>query len=178
MKNLVRIASLLLLVATFLALGSTAAIAQTLYNNGAPNGNDAWTINFGYWVEDSFTLASASTVTGINFAAWLYPGDIVQSVKWTIFSAGAGAGPGGLIMRSGTATVLTSGLSCGTGCLEEAFFPPGVQLPVGTYYLRLEKAVVTNGDPAYWAESGGASKAYQNTVGSIPSESSQVFGTQ
>lgn len=176
MKTRIRFASLFLLIATFLALGSAAAMADTVvYNNGAPNGNDAWTINFGFWVEDSFTLTTPGDLTGINFAVWLFPGDVVQTVEWTIFPAGAGAGGGGPMMRSGTATVLTSGASCGTGCLEEYFSLPSLHLPAGTYYLRLQNAKVTNGDPAYWAESGGPSRALQITVGSIPSESFQVI---
>jgi hypothetical protein len=175
MNKRICFASLFLLIATFLVLGSAAAMADTVvYNNGAPNGNDAWTINFGFWVEDSFTLTTTGNLTQINFAAWLIPGDVIQTVRWTIFSAGAGAGGGGPILRSGTA-VVTSGASCGTDCLEETFSLPSLHLTPGTYYLRLQNAVVTNGDPAYWAESGGPSKAYQSTAGSIPSESFQVI---
>jgi len=173
MKTHLRFASLFLLVATLLILGSTAAMAgnTVVYNNGAPNFNDAWTINFNYWVEDSFTLAQAGNLTRINFAAGLFPGDKIQSVQWTIFSTGTTHG----FMRSGTATVSSLG-SCGTDCEEESFALPNLQLPAGTYFLRLQNAVVPTGDPAYWWESGGASKAYEsNQVGTIPSESFEVI---
>ena len=172
MKNHVRFASLLLLIATLLAFGSTAAMAGTVvYNNGVPNGEDAWTINFGFWVEDSFLLTHSTTLTQVEFAAWLFPGDALTKVQWTIFPAGAGVG----MMHTGTANVFGLG-ACGTNCEEESFSLPSLTLPAGTYYLRLQNAVVTNGDPAYWAESGGKSTAYQGTtVGTIPSESFQVI---
>ena len=52
-----RIASLSLLA---LCLAVVPAVAQTdLYDNGPTNGTvDAWTINFGFIVSDSFTLGS------------------------------------------------------------------------------------------------------------------------
>ncbi len=46
------------------------------YEDGPINGTtDAWTINFGYVVSDTFTVPSNSTaVTGFDFGAWEYPG--------------------------------------------------------------------------------------------------------
>lgn len=45
----------LLAIATLLAL---PAAAQIVYENGPINGNtDAWTINFGFVVADSFTIS-------------------------------------------------------------------------------------------------------------------------
>jgi len=50
-----RVASLLLL-ALYLTLAVVPAMAQTVYSNGPINGTtDAWTINFGFVVSDSFT---------------------------------------------------------------------------------------------------------------------------
>ncbi len=48
-----RIVSLSLLA---LCLAAVPAMAQTVYSNGAINGTtDAWTINFGFVVSDTFT---------------------------------------------------------------------------------------------------------------------------
>ncbi len=60
-----RIASLLVLC---LALASPA-ISQTVYSNGPINGNtDAWTINFGFIVSDTFNVVnSGTTITGGSF---------------------------------------------------------------------------------------------------------------
>src|ERR1017187_656925 len=71
-----RIASLVVLC---LALAVIPASAQTLYSNGPINGTtDAWTINFGYIVSDSFALGTASTVTGFDFGVWEFPGDVLS----------------------------------------------------------------------------------------------------
>ena len=73
-----RISSLSLLTLC-LMLAAVPAVAQTVYNNGPTNGNtDAWTINFGFVVSDNFNVTSnGTTITGANFAMWLYPGDIL-----------------------------------------------------------------------------------------------------
>jgi hypothetical protein len=64
------------------------ALAQNdLYDNGPTNGSiDGWTINFGFAVSDTFNLTSNSTVNGVNFAAWLIPGDVLESVNIAITS--------------------------------------------------------------------------------------------
>src|SRR5579863_7474106 len=80
-----RIASLSLLA---LCLAVVPATAQVLVNNGPINGTtDAWTINFGFIVSDSFSLGSASTVTGLAFGAWVFPGDTLQSAEVSITSS-------------------------------------------------------------------------------------------
>ena len=54
-----RIASLSLL-ALCLTLAAVPAMADTVYDNGPINGNtDAWTINFGFIVSDTFTTGGA-----------------------------------------------------------------------------------------------------------------------
>ncbi len=55
----------------------------------------------------------------------------------------------------------------------------------GTFYLNLQNAVIPNGDPVYWDENSGSgchstgcpSQAYQNAVGTIPSEAFEVIGS-
>src|SRR5579871_3022399 len=76
---------LLLALCLFVALTGSA---QTLYENGPINGEtDAWTINFGFVVPDSFTISTgSSTITGLSFGAWLSPGDVLQSVEVAITS--------------------------------------------------------------------------------------------
>src|SRR5208282_178345 len=52
------------------------------YENGPVNGTvDAWTINFGYVVSDSFTGGS---VTRFDIGVWEFPGDVMTSVQWSI----------------------------------------------------------------------------------------------
>src|SRR5271167_1455694 len=91
-----RIASLTLLC----LLAAATASGQVLYDNGPANGTvDAWTINFGYIVSDTFTLLNNSTVGGFDFGVWEFPGDTLTSVDWS-FTAYEN---GGTLYASGTA---------------------------------------------------------------------------
>ncbi len=86
----IRIAAL-----TVLCLALAAIPAWADYDNGPINGTtDAWTINFGYVVSDTFTLASAATVGNISFGVWEFPGDTMQTVDYTITSSENGVGVG------------------------------------------------------------------------------------
>lgn len=78
---------------------------QIIYENGPANGTtDAWAINFGYVVSDSFTGGNA---TGFDFYAWEFPGDVVTAVDWSITSA-----PNrGTVYGSGTANVVDTFVS-------------------------------------------------------------------
>ncbi len=160
---------------------------QVLYENGPINGQtDSWTINFGFVVSDTFTLASGNVVdiTGISFGAWLDPGDVLQSVDVTITS-----GP----LNSGTSyfsgTVSLTGTDCSSNqfglnvCTETGNFEVPA-IPAGTYWVNLQNAVVPSGDPVYWDENSGVacdsmgcpSQAEDNMVGTIPSESFTLIG--
>jgi hypothetical protein len=81
-----RIASLTIIL---LALVAIPVMAQTdIYDNGPINGTtDAWTINSGFAVSDSFTLETANNVNGLNFAVWILPGDVLESAEVSITSS-------------------------------------------------------------------------------------------
>ncbi len=69
-----RIASLSLLTIVCLVLAVSPAMADTLYDNGAYNGTvDAWTINFGFSVSDSFTCSAACSVEDFHMVNWNEP---------------------------------------------------------------------------------------------------------
>jgi hypothetical protein len=90
-----------LLTILCLMLAAIPALAQVLYDDGPINGTtDAWTINFGYVVGDSFTLSANSTVGGFNFGVWEYSGDVLTSVDWSITSYPVG----GTVYGSATAS--------------------------------------------------------------------------
>ena len=74
LRRLVCIASAIVIALTL------SSFAQTdIYDNDPTNGTvDAWTINFGFIVSDTFTVSSGnSTITGLEFGAWLSPGDSI-----------------------------------------------------------------------------------------------------
>jgi hypothetical protein len=70
-------------------LAAIPAAAQTLYSNGPVNGTtDAWTINFGFVVSDTFVVVAGSApVSGVNFYAWTFPGDILETAEVSITSS-------------------------------------------------------------------------------------------
>jgi hypothetical protein len=172
-----RIASISLL-ALGLTVAALPAAAQTVYSNGPINGNvDAWTINFGFIVSDTFNVAnSGTTITGANFGIYLFPGDTLTSAELSITSGEHG----------GTSyfdqTVNFTTVSCQTNqfgyvvCNENTAFN-GPTLNSGTYWLNLQNASVPSGDPVYWDQNSGPSSASENEVGTIPSESFTVLGT-
>jgi len=163
-----------LLVALLVAGLSVPALSQ--YDNGPTNGTvDAWTINSGFTVSDTFFIGAQGEQTFLMFAAWLFPGDVVESVDVSITSSEFG----GTTYFDGVVSLVGSG--CVTNqfgfnvCNEIGSFGP-VLLNAGTYWLNLSNAVVPTGDPVYWDENSGPSQASENSVGSIPSESFTVYG--
>ncbi len=185
MKTWVASFTLLGLMA-FAIVASLPAAADTVYENGPINGNvDAWTINFGFVVSDTFTISGGNTtITGVSFGAWLFPGDTLTSVEVDITSSENGG------MSYFNQTVNFTGAGCalnqyGYNVCDETGTFNGPTLQNGTYWLNLENASVPSGDPVYWDENSGIgchsegcpSEPSENSVGTIPSESFSVLGT-
>ncbi|HKD85071.1 MAG TPA: hypothetical protein VKB58_10010 [Terriglobales bacterium] len=173
MKSVMKSAALCLLATMVVIAGQATAMAGTtvVYNNGLPDGNDAWTIDFGYTVADSFTLSGPANVDHVDVWVVMFPGDTLNKVEWTIFTLGPTFNR---VWGSGTAAATYEGGDCSTTGCKQGFSFPGIALPAGTYYLKLSNAQASNGDPVYWCESGGSSLAFENAVGTIPSEAFDV----
>src|SRR5579863_681831 len=170
-----RIASLSLLA---LCLAVVPATAQVLVNNGPINGTtDAWTINFGFIVSDSFSLTGASTVSGLAFGAWVAPGDTLQSAEVSITSSEFG----GTTYFDNVVNFTQSGCSGNqygfNVCTETSSGMTPVNLAAGSYWLNLQNATTAQGNPIYWDENSGPSSASENAVGTIPSEAFTLYGT-
>jgi len=103
--------------AALAVLTGAAANADVLYQNpdpfppsplgtaaGTPGNVDAWTINFDFSVSDTFTLASNSNLSSVDFLAWNFPGDQITAIDWTISSDPGGTGT---VFGSGTGTTST-----------------------------------------------------------------------
>lgn len=154
-----------------------APAAAILYDNGPLNGEiQAYTINFGYIVTDSFTLTDPGIVGGAQFGVWAsLDTDHMQSVDWAITSDPLG----GTVYGSGTASTGQS-FYLGTNNYGYALFDeymtfPGVSLGAGTYWFQLQNAVVDSGSPIFWDENDGPSAAFDSALGSIGSESFELF---
>jgi len=176
-----------LTVISFAFLMALAASGQTLYDNGRIDGEvDAFTINFGFAASDTFTISSGqSTVNGLMFGAWLFPGDVLASVDIQITSGPLGGGTSYFNQNVSFTQAGCSGNQYGFNvCTETASFN-GPTLDNGTYWVNLDNAVVSDGDPVYWDENSGIgcnspgcpSQAEYTGVGSIPSESFTILGT-
>jgi hypothetical protein len=172
-----RVASLSLL-ALSLTLATVPALAQSdVYDNGPVDGQDlGWTINFGFTVSDSLILSRDSDVTGMQFWAWLIPGDTLTSVEVQL-----GAAAFGNEFLDQTVSVTASNCfsnQFGYNVCDETANWTGVALSAGTYWVTLGNASVPSGDPAYWDQNSGLSQAQENTIGTIPSESFTILGFQ
>ena len=154
------------------------AVAQNdTYGNGPTDGEtNSLTIAFGYVVSDTFTLSSNATVNGLQFAAWLLPGDVLQSIEVSITSSEFG----GTSYFDQTVNIAQGGcLLNGIGfnvCNETGHFT-GVDLNAGTYWLNLQNGMVNTGDPVLWDMNSGPSLASQSSIGTIPSESFTILGS-
>jgi len=174
-----------LLIVLTLLLAAVPAMAQsTLYSNGPlDDDTDAWTINSGFVVSDTFTLTSNANVNGFMFNAWVFPGDVVESVEVSLTSSEFGGTDyfdQVVNFTQSNCSVNAYGFNV---CLESGSFS-GPNLAAGTYWLNLDNAIVNTGDPVYWDENSGEgchspgcpSLASENSVGTIPSESFTVLG--
>ena len=161
-----------------LCLTAISATAQIdLYDDGPTNGTtDAWTINFGFEVSDSFTLSNPGHVSGLEFAAWLAPGDVLQSVEVSMTSNEAG----GTVYFDQSVNITQSGCVLNqysyNVCTETAMFN-GPSLNAGMYWLNLQNGVVNTGDPVYWDENSGPSEASEGSLGTLPAESFTILGS-
>jgi PEP-CTERM motif len=162
---------------TILCLALAAIPAWADYDNGPINGTtDAWTINFGYVVSDTFTIgAGGGSVQSVSFGVWEFPGDTMQTVDWTITSTENGTGVG---QTANVTDKYISSNQYGYNVDLISFNTGGVPLSQGTYWLNLQNATVPSGDPVYWDENSGQgcggsgcpSQASESALGTIPSE--------
>ena len=153
---------------------------QVIYENGPVNGTtDAWSINFGYLVSDTFV--SNGSVAGSHFYVWEFPGDTMTAVDWSI-----GTTPFASDIAKGTA-------STSAGTLSDQFLSTnqyGYNIDLITItglngssgWFTLQNAVVPSGDPIYWDENSGVgchssgcpSQAMESALGTIPSEAFDI----
>ncbi len=172
-----RTASFILFTVLCLMLTATSAVAS-LYSNGPYNGTtDAWSINFGFSVSDSFSVAAGSYISIVHFVYWdASTSDLLTSVDTQIGSTSFG----------GNAQTLTSVTNTflGTNQFGYALFLADESFSGVTWsgdgYVTLSNACTTSGcsvaNPIYWDENSGPSTAYENVLGSIPSEAFSLSG--
>lgn len=155
-------------------------MAQSIvYDNGPVDGQDlGWTINFGFVVSDSFTVSNGNgNIGGMDFWAWLIPGDTITSVEVQIGDQALGNNLMDMTVNLTASDCFSNNFGYNV-CMESATFS-GPNLSNGVYWVSLGNAMVPSGDPAYWDANSGVgcqsqgcpSQAEENTIGSINSES-------
>ncbi|MGZ4788242.1 MAG: hypothetical protein ACXVZX_06955 [Terriglobales bacterium] len=182
--------------AVSLATKAAAAVALLLvllpataqiYENGPVNGNvNAWAINHGYVVANSFNSNSAHTIIGFEFYVWTRWDTIPLTVEWAILSTKSG---NPVVNARGTAKVSDTFMFYNWygAVRKEVVSGLDVRLNEGyeTYWLVLQNATSTNPDDyLYWDENSGIgchswgcpSKGWLNAYGAIPSESFLIHG--
>lgn len=160
-------------IAAALAVAAPAS-ADVLYNNGAPSYATIGRNIFSFDVSDSFALANASTVTDAVVALW-WSGDGPTSLDWGISNTPEDYSVDGSASLTQITPTGTDTAGFNLHVAEFTFSLGDVHLGAGTWYLALQ-----NAGPGfvYWDQNGGASTATQSTVGSIPSESFRILGTE
>jgi hypothetical protein len=151
MKNMKRwqiAMGLALCVACFCA----EAQSPVVFTTGPINGNGGVSIEDGYAVADSFTLAAPVTIGSASFGEILAPDDSLKSVNWVISStafgpalaSGTALDPTGVYVSSGGPSIIDS----------ESISISDVSLEAGTYYFELNDAQTALGVNNYWCVNG------------------------
>jgi PEP-CTERM motif len=165
--------------ASCLCLASQAS-ADVLYDNGPSAGNDTYSINDGV-ISDSFVLAQASTITGVDFVGWTGHGATISSLRFGIVST-----PSNFTLS--TTVNVANGSLLGSNfpgiwdVRADSFSVGNVSLAAGTYYLVIGNAIASTGNTPVdfsvgWDENGGPSSATASCCGGVfPSNSFQILG--
>ncbi|HZP24974.1 MAG TPA: PEP-CTERM sorting domain-containing protein [Terriglobales bacterium] len=182
---------LLWLALLFVGLATISASAGNsagiLYDNGVvcPGGcMDAWELNMGFAVSDSFFATANSRVTGFDIWVWEDPGDRMLRLNWQISSGEFG---GGTLYGQGTTLVQDSFIAVneyGFDIDKVTLTGLSVNIPAGTSWLTLDNAVTADHNPVYWDENSGVgchsqgcpSQAEESQFGTIPSETFDIRG--
>lgn len=144
-----------------------------MFDNFPINGGLAGaTVDFGFWVSDSFTISSPANATGVNLGVWEYPGDAVTALDWSI-----GTTPDGTDIASATGVSVTdtyqspsAGWTAGSYNIDELSFvlSPNVSLAAGTYYLTIQNVVDSDSSYVFWdVNNAPGVDAWQSTSGDL-----------
>ena len=190
-----RIASLTVLCLVLAAIPAVAG-TQVSYDNGPPSGTtDAWTINFGYVVSNTFSTGPEGTgmnsVTSFQFYAWESPGAVMSSLGWSITDSENSPCPSDECLGNGTATqtggqggtlsdkyISTNQYGYNIDLINATLFGNGqgggIGVPEGvTLWLNLQNAVQSDGSPVYWDENSGVGCGGYQGNKNCPSDASE-----
>ena len=137
-----RTASFCLLTILCLLLAVAPAMADTLYSNGPYNGTtDAWSINFGFSVSDSFTAPGEADIEDLHIVYWdASASDLLTTVDMALGSTSFGGTPQTL---TGVTNTFIFHNTYGYNQYDANFSPLFVGSGAG--YITLSNACTTTG---------------------------------
>ncbi|MGA2268525.1 MAG: PEP-CTERM sorting domain-containing protein [Bryobacteraceae bacterium] len=137
-----------------------ASAGVVLYSNGPFNGTiGSWDIT-GHSVSDSFSISSAAIMAGFDFASWNTPGDVISEVTWSVGTTAFGSD---LVSFETASVSAVFNFSNGSGSDIYTNTVSGLSVPLNagpTYWLTLQNAHVSGGDPS-WDQNNGPSTAWE-----------------
>ena len=149
-----RLASFFLIMFSLTLLAVPARAQTDLYDNGPVNGQAlGFTINFGQSVSDTFTLTANSSVNGMTFWAWMWPGTTIENVEIQFGSSAFGNDFFDQVVGVSPSSCFSN--QYGFNVCEESASFNGVDLNAGTYWMTLSNAVTNNLDQAFWDVNSG-----------------------
>jgi hypothetical protein len=157
-----------------LSLAAVQAKATLVYDNGPINGTGyGIAVNGIYSISDSFTVTGSASLGSAQVGLWLNPGDAPSTIDWSI-----GTAPFLSDISSGTSSFTNTFLFTeplyGYDIYQSVFNITGA-VGSGTYYFTIGNGTSNNNNFFYWDVNNGPSTAYSNVLGSISSESFQIF---
>ena len=165
-------------------------LTKSIYTDLPANGTvEAWTITGDFVVSDTFTVTGQDSIDGFCFYLWSVSGSVPQTVELSITSSEfGGTSYFDSIVNLTCSSYCKSGYPmhgsvCGGTTGSYDVWACKTQAPVnlagGTYWINLQDALTSTGDPAFWDQAAGngcpgnacPSLASENEIGTIPAES-------
>ena len=171
----------LFFLTTFCLLLAAPAVANDIRgtNGGTTGTADAWTVNFGFAVSDSFVVGSGVSADGAEFIFWLTPGDTSPTIDLSIGTSAFGSDVANFTNLASQASTYLGTNQYGFNLEQEAYSFRDVALNPGTtYWITSLNASSLLFDPVYWDENSGPPAVLaENTLWHrIPSESFTILG--
>jgi PEP-CTERM motif len=136
---------------------------------------DAWTINFGFSVSDSFNVANNSIIQDLHLVYWdASLTDVLTTVDMAIGTTSFG---GSFQTLHGVTSTFIGTNSYGYSVFQADYTFTGIPW-TGAGFVTLQNACTVSGCSTfiYWDENSGPSTAYESALGSIPSEAFTLTG--
>jgi hypothetical protein len=115
-------------------------------------------------------------LTDAQIGTWAEQGDTPAALDWSIGTAKFASDVSAGTSAMSNLFLFTNHTIAGNFDVYASAFSLNGALAAGTYWLTLNNATTTGGNPLGWNQDNGPSLALSTSFGAIPSESFQRFG--